>query len=87
MSNLNTELMETLLKNGSLDEFFRSHLEKAINDLLQNELTAFLGYEKNSVEGYGNGDSRNGSYTRSLLWNACTWVWTASVMLETVAGE
>ena len=37
MSNLNTELMETLLKNDSLDEFFRSHLEKAINDLLQNE--------------------------------------------------
>ena len=66
MSNLNTELMETLLKNDSLDEFFRSHLEKAINDLLQNELTAFLGYEKHSVEGYGTGDSRNGSYTRSL---------------------
>ena len=66
MSNLNTELMETLLKNDSLDEFFRSHLEKAINDLLQNELTAFLGYEKYSVEGYGTGDSRNGSYTRSL---------------------
>jgi len=66
MSNLNTELMETLLKNESLDEFFRSHLEKAINDLLQSELTAFLGYEKHSVEGYGTGNSRNGSYTRGL---------------------
>ena len=66
MSNLSTELMETLLKNESLDEFFRSHLEKAINDLLQNELTAFLGYEKHSVEGYGSGNSRNGTYTRGL---------------------
>ena len=66
MSNLSTELMDTLLKNESLDEFFRSHLEKAINDLLQNELTAFLGYEKHSVEGYGSGNSRNGTYTRGL---------------------
>ena len=66
MSNLSTELMETLLKNESLDEFFRSHLEKAINDLLQNELTAFLGYEKHSVEGYGSGNSRNGTYSRGL---------------------
>lgn len=66
MPNLNTELMETLLKNESLDEFFSSHLEKAINGLLKNELSAFLGYEKHSVEGYGTGDSPNGSYTRSL---------------------
>jgi putative transposase len=66
MSNLNTELMKALLKNESLDEFFRSHLEKAVNDLLQNELTAFLGYEKHSTEGYGTGNSRNGLYSRGL---------------------
>lgn len=66
MSNLNTELMTTLLKNESLDEFFRKHLEEAINTLLQNELTAFLGYEKYSADGVGTGNSRNGSYTRSL---------------------
>jgi putative transposase len=66
MPNLNTELMKALLKNESLDEFFRSHLEKAVNDLLKNELTAFLGYEKHSTEGYGTGNSRNGSYSRGL---------------------
>jgi putative transposase len=66
MANLNTELMKALLKNESLDEFSRSHLEKAVNDLLQNELTAFLGYEKHSTEGYGTGNSRNGSYSRGL---------------------
>jgi putative transposase len=66
MSNLNTELMIALLINESFDEFFRSHLEKAVNDLLQNELTAFLCYEKHSIEGYGTGNSRNGSYSRSL---------------------
>lgn len=66
MSNLNTELMTALLKKESLDDFFRSHLEDAINDLLQNELTAFLGYEKYSSEGIGTGNSRNGSYSRGL---------------------
>lgn len=49
MSDHNTELTAALLKNESLDEFFRSHLEAAMNDLLKTELTAFLGYEKNSV--------------------------------------
>lgn len=66
MSNLNTELMSALLNNDSLDDFFRQHLETAINDLLQAELTAFLGYEKYSSEGWGTGNSRNGTYDRSF---------------------
>ena len=37
MSNLNTELMTALLKNESIDEVFRSHLEVAMNDLLKIE--------------------------------------------------
>ena len=66
MSNLNTELMTALLKNESIDEVFRSHLEKAMNDLLKIELTQFLGYEKNSILGYNTGNSRNGFYEREL---------------------
>ena len=46
MSELNTELMTALLKNESLDDVFRSHLETAVNEVLKIELTAFLGYEK-----------------------------------------
>ena len=37
MSNLNTELMTALLKNESIDEVFRSHLEATMNDLLKIE--------------------------------------------------
>lgn len=59
MSNLNTELIAALLKNQSIEEVFRSHLETAINELLKIELTEFLGYEKHSVQGYGTGNSRN----------------------------
>ena len=66
MSQLNTELTAALLNNESLDEFFRSHLETAINDLLKTELTAFLGYEKHSTDGYNTGNSRNGYYERDL---------------------
>ena len=66
MSNLNTELMTALLKNESIDEVFRSHLEAAMNDLLKIELTQFLGYEKSSILGYNTGNSRNGFYERDL---------------------
>ncbi len=66
MSNLNTELAEALLKNESLAEVFRSCLENAMNDLLQIELTEFLGYEKHSTEGYNTGNSQNGVYHRTL---------------------
>ena len=66
MTNLNTELMRTLLKNESVEEFFRQHLETAINSRLLCELSAFLGYEKHDLEGWGSGNSRNGAYTRSF---------------------
>ncbi len=46
MINFTTEIMQTLLNKGDLDELFREHLERAINSLLQAELTAFLDYEK-----------------------------------------
>ena len=60
MSNLNTELMTALLKNESIDEVFRSHLEAAMNNLLKIKLTQFLGYEESSILGYNTGNSRNG---------------------------
>ncbi len=49
MPNFTTEIMETLINKGDLDELFRCHLELAVNSLLQAELTAFLDYEKNMI--------------------------------------
>ena len=66
MSDLNTKLMETLLENGSVDEFFREMLEEAINNLLQAELSAYLGYEKYDSAGWNSGDNRNGFYDRDF---------------------
>lgn len=58
--------MNALLKGDSVDEFIRQHLETAVNDLLQTELSSFLGYQKYDPSGWGNGNSRNGSYKRTF---------------------
>ncbi|NTJ76160.1 IS256 family transposase, partial [Enterococcus faecium] len=42
------------------------HLEKAVNTLLKTELTAFLDYEKYDRIGFNTGNSRNGSYDRTV---------------------
>ena len=51
---------------GDLNELFRVHLEKAVNTLLKTELTAFLDYEKYDRIGFNTGNSRNGSYDRTV---------------------
>ena len=66
MINFTTEITQTLLNKGDLDELFREHLERAINSLLQAELTAFLDYEKYDRNGFNSGNSRNGNYSRTF---------------------
>ncbi|HGF7749532.1 MULTISPECIES: IS256 family transposase [Enterococcus] len=66
MNDFTTEIMETLINKGDLDELFRCHLELAVNSLLQAELTVFLDYEKYDRAGFNSGNSRNGNYSRSF---------------------
>ena len=66
MNDFTTEIMETLINKGDLDELFRCHLELAVNSLLQAELTAFLDYEKYDRAGFNSVNSRNGNYLRSF---------------------
>ncbi|HFX3844212.1 TPA: IS256 family transposase [Enterococcus faecium] len=66
MNDFTTEIIETLINKGDLDELFRCHLELAVNSLLQAELTAFLDYEKYDRAGFNSGNSRNGNYLRSF---------------------
>ena len=62
MSDFTTELASALSAGQNIEEFFRQHLEQAINSLLQYELTTFLDYEKWDPIGYNSGNSRNGGY-------------------------
>jgi len=66
MDNNIIQLAEILQAGGSYKEFFREKLESAINEILKVELSAFLGYEKYSYEGYGKENSRNGFYEREI---------------------
>lgn len=66
MNQFTTELIEALVKKQDITEVFRVHLEKAMNFLLETELTAFLDYEKYDRAGFNSGNSRNGYYSRTL---------------------
>lgn len=66
MSQFNKEILSALVQHQDLDEIFRHYLEIAMNQLLQNELAAFLGYEAYAREGFNSGNSRNGYYLRTF---------------------
>ena len=66
MNDFTTEILKTLANKGDLNELFRVHLEKAVNTLHKTELTAFLDYEKYHRIGFNTGNSRNGSYDRTV---------------------
>lgn len=66
MTQFTTELLNFLAQKQDIDEFFRTSLESAMNDLLQAKLSAFLGYEPYETVGYNSGNSRNGIYARKF---------------------
>ena len=50
MNNNNTKLVNALLKGEDISEIFRAEVEKAINTVLEAELTGFLNYEIQGME-------------------------------------
>ena len=46
--------------------FFNSLFKEGIEQMLQAELDQHLGYEKHSPEGYNSGNSRNGTYSKTV---------------------
>ena len=66
MTQFTTEFLNFLVKKRDIDEFFRSSLETAMNDLLKAELSALLGYEPYDKVGYNSGNCRNGTYPRKF---------------------
>jgi len=62
MNHFTTDLVHALVTVTKQDitEIFRTHFEKAMNHLLETELTAFLDYEKCDRAGFKAGNSRSG---------------------------
>ena len=50
----------------SFHSFFNDLFKQGVEEMLKAELEAHLGYEKHSKEGYGSGNSRNGSFSKKI---------------------
>lgn len=66
MNDFTTKLIKTLVEGNNITEVFRSHVQEAVNNLLQIELSEFLNYDKYDRKGFNSGNNRNGSYGRIL---------------------
>lgn len=66
MNQFTTDIVQALVKKEDITQVFRSHLETAVNTLLATEITTFLDYEKYDRIGFNSGNSRNGTYSRTL---------------------
>lgn len=71
MDNFGEQLASAIAEsNGSLEGAMRKILnaavQKAVNDALQSETTALLGSGRHESSGRNSGDSRNGSYERTV---------------------
>lgn len=50
----------------SFQEYFNAMFKQGIEEMLKCELDEHLGYTKHSVQGYNSGNSRNGSYQKTV---------------------
>jgi len=66
MNHFTIDLVQALVQKEDVTEFFRSHLEHAVDTFLTNEFTTFLDYKKYDHIGFNTGNSRNGSYEGTL---------------------
>ena len=56
----------SILNQDKINDLLRKELQQAVNDLLEAELTAFLGYDPYARAGWNTGNSRNGAYFRKV---------------------
>ncbi|OXC41000.1 MULTISPECIES: IS256 family transposase [Lactobacillus] len=66
MSDFTKDMTNALFNQDKINDLFRQKLQQAVNDLLESELTAFLGYNPYERDGWNTGNSRNGAYYRKV---------------------
>lgn len=62
MNDFTKDMANALFNQDKINDLFRQKLQQAVNDLLESELTAFLGYNPYERDGWNTGNSRNGAY-------------------------
>ncbi|UNL45315.1 IS256 family transposase [Lactobacillus amylovorus] len=66
MNDFTKDMANALFNQDKINDLFRQKLQQAVNDLLESELTAFLGYNPYERDGWNTGNSRNGAYYRKV---------------------
>ena len=66
MNDFTKNMTQALFNQDKINDLFRQKLQQAVNDLLESELTAFLGYNPYERDGWNTGNSRNGAYYRKV---------------------
>ena len=66
MNDFTKNMAQALFNQDKINDLLRKELQQAVNDLLEAELTAFLGYDPYARAGWNTGNSRNGAYFRKV---------------------
>lgn len=66
MNDFTKDMANALFNQDKINDLFRQKLQRAVNDLLESELTTFLGYNPYERDGWNTGNSRNGAYYRKV---------------------
>ena len=66
MNDFTKNMAQALFNQDKINDLLRKELQQAVNDLLEAELTAFLGYDPYDRTGWNTGNSRNGAYFRKV---------------------
>lgn len=65
-SPLPKDFFKQFKSKEEFNSFFTDLFKQGIQEMLQGELDEHLGYEKHSTKGYNSGNSRNGSYNKTV---------------------
>jgi len=60
------EFFKQFKDKETFQDFFNSFFKQGIEEMLKGELDEHLGYAKHAVEGYNSGNSRNGSFPKTI---------------------
>ena len=66
MNDFTKNIAQALFNQDKINDLLHKELQQAVNDLLEAELTAFLGYDLYARDGWNTGNSRNGAYFRKV---------------------
>ena len=66
MNDFTKNMAQALFNQDKVNDFLRKEIQTAVNQLLEAELTAFLGYDPYARNSWNTGNSRNGAYFRKV---------------------